>query len=96
MGPEFESLVDVFLEDSPRAIQRLQSALEPLDLQGLITPAHSLKSTSANLGAMELSAIAKQIEIGSRQKTIKDPGRLVLELGREFERVRAALNEYRR
>ncbi|MBD8524943.1 hybrid sensor histidine kinase/response regulator [Pseudomarimonas arenosa] len=96
MGPEFESLVDVFLEDSPRAIQRLQAALEPLDLHGLITPAHSLKSTSANLGAMELSALAKQIEIGARQKTIKDPASLVLELGREFQRVQQALSEYRR
>lgn len=95
MGPEFGSLVDVFLEDSPRAIQRLQAAVEPLDLQGLITPAHSLKSTSANLGAMELSALAKLIEIGARQKTIRDPGKLVLELGREFERVRQALSDYR-
>ena len=95
MGPEFESLVDVFLEDSPRAIQRLQSALDPLNVQSLIGPAHSLKSTSANLGAMELSALAKLIEIGARQKTIKEPGRLVGELAREFERVRLALGDYR-
>ena len=95
MGPEFESLVEVFLEDSPRAIQRLQLALDPLDIQGLVGPAHSLKSTSANLGAMELSALAKLIEIGARQKTIKDPRKLVGELGREFDRVRQALGDYR-
>ena len=35
--------------------------------------AHSLKSSSANLGAMSLSAAAKRIELGARQESLERP-----------------------
>ena len=45
----------------------------------------------ANLGAMELSALAKQIEFGGRQKSLANPKGLVEELEHEFSRVDTAL-----
>ncbi|MGV6852626.1 MAG: Hpt domain-containing protein, partial [bacterium] len=40
-------------------------------------PAHSLKSSSANVGAMSLSGIAKEIELGSREANLQDPAEMV-------------------
>lgn len=91
MGVEFASLVTVFLEDAPRAIIQLESAALAEDNAGLIGPAHSLKSTSANLGAMRMSELAKTIEHGARQSQLQDPGRHVAALAAEFGRVEAAL-----
>jgi signal transduction histidine kinase/DNA-binding response OmpR family regulator/HPt (histidine-containing phosphotransfer) domain-containing protein len=93
MGDEFASLVRVFLEDAPRSLIRLEAAAAAGDNDGLIGPAHSLKSTSANLGAMEVSAQAKHIEHAARQKTLVDAPQRVASLSAEFARAAAALNE---
>jgi len=87
MGAEFDALVHVFLEDAPKSLQKLEDAARSGDNEGLVGPAHSLKSTSANLGAMELSAQAKHIEFGARQKTLVDPAGLVMNLIQEFRRA---------
>ncbi|GIX34792.1 MAG: hybrid sensor histidine kinase/response regulator [Lysobacteraceae bacterium] len=93
MGTEFDALVRVFLEDAPRSIQRLRQAAEGGQVDLMVGPAHTLKSTSANLGALELSAVAKQIEMGARQKGLKDPLVWVARLEREFDRADKALRE---
>jgi CheY-like chemotaxis protein/HPt (histidine-containing phosphotransfer) domain-containing protein len=92
MGDEFTDLVRVYLEDTPKSIALLEKAAANGDNEGLIAPSHSLKSTSANLGAMTLSELAKRLEHGAR---IGDLGAetpvLVAEVGRTFERVDAEL-----
>jgi CheY-like chemotaxis protein/HPt (histidine-containing phosphotransfer) domain-containing protein len=87
MGAEFADLVRVYLEDSPKALAILERAAAANDLDGLIAPAHSLKSTSANLGALMLSDMAKRIEHGARSGTIGEPVLLVAQLTHEFQRV---------
>jgi signal transduction histidine kinase/DNA-binding NarL/FixJ family response regulator/HPt (histidine-containing phosphotransfer) domain-containing protein len=94
MGEEFIALVRVFLEDAPRALQKLEAAAARSDIDALVGPAHSLKSTSANLGALALSDLARTIEHGARQRNLADPGETVGALGREFHRVEAALRGF--
>jgi signal transduction histidine kinase/CheY-like chemotaxis protein/HPt (histidine-containing phosphotransfer) domain-containing protein len=94
MGGEFLSLVQVFLEDAPNALRKLEAAAAHRDLDGLVGPAHSLKSTSANLGALALSDIARTIEQGARLRNLGDPLEHVAALGREFHRVEAALRAF--
>ncbi len=87
MGNEFTSLVRVYLEDTPKNLQILISAAERGDVQAMIAPAHSLKSTSANLGAMALSDVAKLIEHGARAGTLRDSGGMARQAGIEFRRA---------
>jgi CheY-like chemotaxis protein/HPt (histidine-containing phosphotransfer) domain-containing protein len=94
MGEEFVALVRVFLEDAPGALQKLERAASQGEIDALVGPAHSLKSTSANLGALALSDIARTIEHGARQRTLSDPAREVAALGQEFRRVEAALRGF--
>jgi signal transduction histidine kinase/CheY-like chemotaxis protein/HPt (histidine-containing phosphotransfer) domain-containing protein len=94
MGDEFTELVRVYLEDTPKALVVLEQAAERGSLEGLIAPAHSLKSTSANLGAMALSELAKRVEHGARSGTLdpREAVALVAEIQRGFQRVNAELN----
>jgi signal transduction histidine kinase/CheY-like chemotaxis protein/HPt (histidine-containing phosphotransfer) domain-containing protein len=88
MGSEFTDLVKVYLEDTPKSLSILERAAGEASLEGLVAPAHSLKSTSANLGALGLSEMAKRIEHGSRMgKLPADPILLVAEAQAEFRRV---------
>ncbi len=91
MGAEFDALVGVFLEDAPKSLAKLEVAAARGEVDAMVGPAHSLKSTSANLGAMELSAQAKHIEFGARQRTLQDLPALVAALTAEFRRAEAEL-----
>lgn len=87
MGGEFTSLVKVYLEDTPKNLGILLAAAERGDVQAMIAPAHSLKSTSANLGAMALSDLAKLIEHGARSGTLRDALGMARQAGVEFRRA---------
>jgi signal transduction histidine kinase/DNA-binding response OmpR family regulator/HPt (histidine-containing phosphotransfer) domain-containing protein len=91
MGMEYQGLIKLFFEDAPQHIQRLQAALAANDLAAMVAPAHTLKSSSANLGAQALSAVAKRIEQGARTDSLEKPAVAVMMLENEFRRAKAAL-----
>lgn len=91
MGSEYQGLVKLFFEDAPLHIQRLQAAVRTNDIAAMVAPAHTLKSSSANLGALALSSVAKRIEIGARTESLGQPALAVLMLENEFRRAKAAL-----
>jgi signal transduction histidine kinase/CheY-like chemotaxis protein/HPt (histidine-containing phosphotransfer) domain-containing protein len=94
MGDEFTDLVRVYLEDTPKALAALDQAANRGHVEGLIAPSHSLKSTSANLGAIGLSELAKRLEHGARAGSLNAPEAQVIvgEIKRNFQRVMAELN----
>ena len=62
-------LVTTFLEDSEQRVQRLQVALESSDWKAIELEAHTLKSSSANLGVRLLSEACEKAESLARQGT---------------------------
>ena len=93
MGDEFPDLVRVYLEDTPKNVALLEQAARQRSMEGIIAPSHSLKSTSANLGALRLSELAKRLEHGARTGELTEPLILVGELKREYQQVATALTE---
>jgi signal transduction histidine kinase/DNA-binding response OmpR family regulator len=92
MGQALADLVRVYLEDAPRLLSQLRAAAGAGDVEGMIAPAHSLKSSSANLGATRLSEQARMIEHGARLKTLSPPLLPPVErIETEFQRVRLEL-----
>jgi len=61
-----KNLVDALIEDfaisTPELINSMKRGLITFDREAIFQAAHSLKSTSASLGAMKLSEICEQIE----------------------------------
>ena len=94
LGSDVRALIDVFLDDAPQLIADLETAATRPDYPLLYQAAHSLKSSSANLGAMSLSAAAKRIELGARAEALDRPAVAVTLLAGEFERARDALRAY--
>lgn len=97
LGGEVDRLIDVFLEDTPRLVAALETAASSgPDYTALRDAAHSLKSSSANLGAMSLSAAAKRIEMGARQQSLDRPAVAVALVANEFQRARQQLRASQR
>ena len=92
MGNEYLSLIRLFLEDAPKHVQALEAAATANDMGALVGPAHTLKSASANLGAMALSAAAKRIELGARQGVLPRPAVAVAVLESEYRRAASAMH----
>jgi len=93
MGPEFGNLVQLFLVDAAKYIEQLEEAAAANDINRMIAPAHTLKSSSANLGAMAVSAAAKRIEVGAREGALPRPAVAVAVLEAEFQRASASLRK---
>lgn len=91
LGDDLDQLIRVYLDTTPPLIERLENATAARNFDALRDIAHSLKSSSANLGAMTLANAAGRIELGARMKTLDRPAVAVALLAMEFKRVRLAL-----
>jgi CheY-like chemotaxis protein/HPt (histidine-containing phosphotransfer) domain-containing protein len=67
MDDDFGDLLISYLEAAPGLIREIEAGILDGDAQQVILPAHSLKSSSANVGAMKLSALANRLELAARQ-----------------------------
>ena len=91
LGDEVDKIISVYLEDAPRLIAQLERAVATNDPIALRVSAHTLKSSSANIGATTLSNAARDLEHGARDGTLQSPGNVVAKIVSEFAQVRAAL-----
>ncbi|NOT31462.1 MAG: response regulator [Planctomycetes bacterium] len=87
----FTELVGMFLTDTPERMHALSEAMEKRDPTALERAAHALKSSSANLGALELSVLFREIEAAGREKDLSRARTLVARTQPEFAKVEAAL-----
>ena len=92
MGAEISDLVAAYLEDAPKLIDSMRAAANEQDTAGLVAPAHTLKSTSANLGAMTLSELAKDIEHQARKGAVSDPSASVQKVEDQYAVVTRELS----
>ena len=90
MGEGFAGLVHVYFEDTPKLLERLREAVDMTDHDTIAEITHSLKSSSANLGALPLAELAKRAEIDARAKRSDELGSLPGRLQAEFQRVARA------
>ena len=91
VGPGIGRIIATYLENTPRLIAQMKTAAEVPDLSLLRGLAHSLKSSSANLGADALSEAAKRIELEALQQTLERPAAAVAVVVAAFDHVRPIL-----
>lgn len=65
-------LIEAYLVDSAEQLEAIESALGAEDAEALVRPAHTLKSSSATVGAMEVSALARTLEMAGRSGSLGD------------------------
>lgn len=84
-------ITGIFLEDTPQRIAELDQSLSAGDVSRFTRAAHSIKGSSANLGATALRAVAETLEQQSRTKGLADVGPLVAGIKTEFARAKFEL-----
>ena len=93
-GTDFiNELIDTFLEDSPKLIEEMGSALKVNNVDSFRRAAHSLKSNAATFGASELFALAKELEILGKENKLNEMGDRLRALEEAYESVRKELSE---
>ena len=91
LGAACDRVLTVYFESTPKTIDKLTAAVNSRDAAALRLHAHSLKSSSATIGALTLAAIAAELEQlgrdGAAAAAVEPCARLV----REFAGVQAAI-----
>ncbi|MGH8055005.1 MAG: ATP-binding protein [Stenotrophomonas sp.] len=93
-GDDTHMIIQLFLDETLILLQQLQAASAISDQARLGEVAHSLKSSSANVGALALSEAARQLEHAVRTGTLEQPASRVAQLIAEFSRARQMLLGY--
>mgnify|MGYP000926179706 CR=1 FL=1 len=97
MGAEFVGeLIDAYCQETPQLIAALQKALAQGQANDFQHAAHSIKSTSASLGALQFSAAARELEMVGRGSSLEGVAPAVERLVADYEQVQSCLQEWRR
>lgn len=86
-----DELIECFLHDTAELLKTMSSAIAQADFSELKTAAHSLKSSSASVGAMNLSALSRELEAIAQQGNTDQATAKLTQLAAEFEQVRPCL-----
>lgn len=85
-------LIELYLRESPPLIEALKQADQAGDLAALGAAAHTLKSSSANVGAMKLRALSAELERQARARAVEDAAAGQVEaIEQEFAAVQVLL-----
>ena len=60
-------LVETYVAEAGPSLRAIADAARTGDAAGIVRPAHTLKSTSASVGAMRMSAICRDLEAAGRE-----------------------------
>lgn len=83
----FADLINAYLEDSPKLIKGLINGLADKNLPEIKINAHTLKSSSASLGAIKLADLSKKIELCAVQSNLKESSNLIPQLITEYKEI---------
>jgi len=80
-------IMQVYLDSSGDAVTQVAQAITAGDAETLRRSAHTLKSSSANVGGMTLSGMFKELEVLGKEARITEAGPLFDAARREYELV---------
>jgi signal transduction histidine kinase/DNA-binding NarL/FixJ family response regulator len=87
-----EQVVELYLESAPTLIEQLRGGLSSADAGAVRAAAHTLKSSSANVGAMQLAEMCRRLEAAARTGALDAHALLSAQaIDAEFAAVRFAL-----
>jgi len=88
-----ERIIGAYLRSSEPLVSKLRTAVIENDFEIVHNSAHSLKSSSANVGAMTLSEICRELEMNCKEKKHDNAAALISAIETEFVRVKDTLHQ---
>ena len=89
-------IVEAFLDESPRLLTVIRSAIEQLDSKTLQRAAHTLKGSTRYFGASQVSEMALRLESMGARSQLADARDALISVEREMARLTPVLVDYMR
>lgn len=89
-----ERVVGLFESESPKCIAQILDGVAAGDLDSIRMGSHSLKSSSANIGAVDLSTRCRDIEVAARNGDLNTCLKLTDSLMGEFDASLMGIHQY--
>ena len=86
-------ILDSFYSDARELLTTLDKTLAENDADGFVRAAHTLKSTSATVGAQRLSGLLADLEAQGKTKELTDLMPLIPQLKEAYEETESTLKE---
>lgn len=86
-------VIEEFLEDLPQQVKAIESAIAQLDAEALRKSAHSLRSSSANLGGIALSEFCAELERLAQAGEVTSAMKQLDQLYTERDQLKALLRQ---
>jgi len=96
MDAEMEPLVAAFTSSTMRMLEEIAAAVQQRDARGIKLRTHSLKSSAASIGAVDLSRVAADWDLKLADPRFEDWQQIIPALQSEFVRVTASLRRLAR
>ena len=87
-----KKITDAYIRSSEPLVANLRQAVVEKNFEVVHNSAHSLKSSSANVGAVRLSEVCKELEMNCKDTKYDNVTDLVSAIETEFLRVKDTLN----
>jgi HPt (histidine-containing phosphotransfer) domain-containing protein len=86
-------IIGIYLDDTPLRLTELDQGLATGDAAKFTRAAHSIKGSSANVGAMTVRSVAETLEHQSAQQGLANVTELIAALRTEYARAEAELRK---
>ena len=88
-------VIDFYLEDAPKLLKEIAISITQRKAVALERAAHTLKSSSAQLGAINLFQLCQKMEVGVQTGSLAEAVTMVSQVETELEKVQTALRKRR-
>ena len=85
-------LINAYLADGGAQVDDIEAAIAADDAAALVRPAHTLKSSSATVGAQRLAAASRELEVAGRSGAIGSAS--AASLRADWDAAKAALEAW--
>jgi PAS domain S-box-containing protein len=95
IGEVIAELINIYFENAPKLLADLRQAADKGDSKSLFHAAHTLKPSSAMLGAVHLATLCEELELIGQGGTLEGVLEKVEQVEAEYERVKTVLEAVR-
>jgi signal transduction histidine kinase/CheY-like chemotaxis protein/HPt (histidine-containing phosphotransfer) domain-containing protein len=86
-------LITIYLENTPTLIKLLTQSVTDMDAISFAETAHTIKSSSQNLGAIQLAHLCEKAECNAKEKNQNKAFELIDQIKIEYQRVEIEFNK---
>ena len=89
----YMQIINLFLEETPNRIRRLEQALFEKDTNLVLHEAHSINGSAGNIGALALQKAALQLELSAGKKKLNGSKNQIQQIHIEYEQLKIIIDK---